>query len=172
MISERNQCRVISTTNDVKSYNTLWDIKSKLPDTVRDAISLAKQLGFPYLWIDRLCIMQDDQFHQKDQIEHMAAIYNNANFTICATDGEGAEFGLRGMGKDSAPRHLQRTFLQFGSSPKLSVFRWDLIKEQKMKWYTRGWTFQERLLSTRRLVFNNQMMQWVCRNAQWSETAS
>jgi len=76
----------------------------KLPATVKDAILLTEALAIPYLWVDRLCIVQDDKESLKHNISWMTSIYANAYFTIIATEGADDEFGLRGTWAKSKPR--------------------------------------------------------------------
>jgi hypothetical protein len=169
--SEQNQFQaVMHNLQELRQPGFLSAIVHQLPASVRDAISLTAKLGMRYLWIDRLCILQDDAIHQSTQIRYMAGIYNNACFTICATDGEDAEYGLRGIGQGSRPRDYEQIMFRFGSTARFVVCEEDFHENDTTKWYTRGWTYQERLLSNRRLVFNHQLVKWVCRKAFWSET--
>lgn len=70
-----------------------------MPDTIRDAVHLVEVLGEQYLWLDRLCLVQDVPVTDMDQnLEAMAYIYANADFTIAATGGDDANYGLRGIG--------------------------------------------------------------------------
>jgi Heterokaryon incompatibility protein (HET) len=71
----------------------------KLPRTILDAIYLVQQLGEKYLWIDRLCIVQDDKEAKLQEINNMDKIYGNAFLTIIATGGD-AEAGLPGLHAD------------------------------------------------------------------------
>lgn len=66
------------------------------PDVVRDAIELTNRLGIPSLWVDRLCIVQDEPPQKSLQLAQMGAIYANAYMTIIAADGNYAQCGLRG----------------------------------------------------------------------------
>jgi hypothetical protein len=75
-----------------------------IPRTIRDAIGLVPLLGERYLWVDSLCIIQDDEVFKHDQINAMAAIYSNAALTIVAAEGDSAEAGLRGIVGVSEPR--------------------------------------------------------------------
>jgi hypothetical protein len=56
----------------------------ELPQTVQDAIQTARQLGFKYLWVDRLCIVQDDPDDKRIEIRKMSDIYANAHLVISA----------------------------------------------------------------------------------------
>ena len=67
---------------------------AKIPHTVRDAIDIAKVLGFRFLWVDTLCIIQDDEMHLETQLKHMGAIYSGAELTIVATQGNSCGRGI------------------------------------------------------------------------------
>ncbi|KAF2738603.1 hypothetical protein EJ04DRAFT_417379, partial [Polyplosphaeria fusca] len=56
----------------------------KLPNTLWDAISLSSSLSIPYLWVDSLCIVQDDDETRGAQLGAMASIYANAYITLVA----------------------------------------------------------------------------------------
>jgi hypothetical protein len=63
----------------------LLDNMNKLPATVQDAITCAKELPFQYLWIDALCIVQDDSDHKDKQLRQMDRVYSCASLTlVCA----------------------------------------------------------------------------------------
>jgi hypothetical protein len=57
-----------------------------LPQTIRDAIHVTRDLGFRYLWIDALCIVQDDSADKNLEISRMGLISKNANLTIAAAN--------------------------------------------------------------------------------------
>ncbi|KAH8687338.1 heterokaryon incompatibility [Tricladium varicosporioides] len=61
--------------------------RDEIPRTIRDAMSLTEQLGIRYIWIDALCIVQDDEVSKHDQIQAMVGIYTNAYVTLIAANG-------------------------------------------------------------------------------------
>ncbi len=56
-----------------------------LPTTIRDAVLLTRLLGFRYLWVDALCIVQDDPAHWAQESAVMDQVYGNATLTIAAS---------------------------------------------------------------------------------------
>lgn len=65
-----------------------------LPQTMKDAMGLARDLGERYFWVDAICIVQDSTSTWQLNANVMDQIYNNAYFTICAADGSDAKAGL------------------------------------------------------------------------------
>jgi len=58
---------------------------SFLPKTFQDAINITKCLGIKYLWIDCLCIIQDDASDWEREASKMSQVYSNAYLTISAS---------------------------------------------------------------------------------------
>ena len=84
-----------------------------LPDTIKDSMRLVRSLNERYLWVDRLCIVQDDLERKPKQIQAMGAIYAYSYCTILATDGQDSHYGLRGIGNGSQPRSCTQKILEF-----------------------------------------------------------
>ncbi|KAH7085900.1 heterokaryon incompatibility protein-domain-containing protein [Paraphoma chrysanthemicola] len=141
----------------------------RLPKSVHDAIVLTKSIGQRYLWVDRLCIVQNDFENKKTELAKMAAIYARSHFTIVAVDGVDADHGLRGVPGTTSPRNLEQYMYQFSAQCTMMQAP---VPEQKVdikEWHRRGWTFQERTLSHRNLVFFQDQVFWECRKATWIE---
>lgn len=68
-----------------------------VPKSICDAIYLVGSIGEQYLWVDALCITQDDVAMQQAQIARMDRIYAKALFSIIAANGDTAEVGLPGI---------------------------------------------------------------------------
>lgn len=52
-----------------------------IPETIRDAIFIVKNLGERHLWVDALCITQDDEDEKAKVIGEMDLIYSRAELT-------------------------------------------------------------------------------------------
>jgi Heterokaryon incompatibility protein (HET) len=145
-----------------KEENSLGARRDEIPRTIRDTINLVDLLGIPYLWVDSLCIIQDDAESKHDQIQAMAGIYANAYVTIIAGNGWDADHGLRGIQGVTSPRQLSafaKSDFQENLQPYSSI------------WYSRGWTFQEMLFSPRKIMFQYQLATWECNRNAWHETS-
>ena len=120
-----------------------------LPKTVSDAILLIQSIGMRYLWVDALCIVQDDPILSHDQISQMGSIYLKAIFTIVAAAGKDADAGLPGV------RPWSRTVDQQSVDILLTAIDGPHYdgEVRNSTWSTRGWTLQEEALSARRLIF-------------------
>jgi hypothetical protein len=141
----------------------LWIDKSRLPvdlpPVVLDAVKVTKTLGFRYLWIDKFCIDQDDEDMKHDQIQQMSSIYGNAELTIIAAAGTNENHGLPGV--RSTARLAQPT-AEIGDIKIISTMRDPHTSIRSSKYSTRGWTFQEAILSRRRLVFTDEQVYFEC----------
>jgi hypothetical protein len=135
-------------------------------------MQLALKLGFRYIWIDSLCIIQDDAEDWEVQSALMAEIYQNAVLTLAATSSTGDNEGcctrnaLHNLGLEitlpedvGACRIAVRTPLNHFDSQTADglVDHFPLL--------TRGWAFQERLLSPRVLHICESELVWECREA-------
>ena len=67
---------------------------SKLPRTLRDAITMTRALGLQYLWIDALCIVQDDPDDWAAEASRMAGVYSGADIVLAATNTSDCDDGF------------------------------------------------------------------------------
>lgn len=140
-----------------------------LPQTISDAMDLVREIGKRHLWVDALCIIQDDKEDQAHQIRSMDLVYGLASFTIIAADGEGAYAGL--VGVKSGSRNIVQDIEEAESNLHLAVSLGGFGPHRRAhsKWNTRAWTFQEAQLSPRVVIFFGGEMTWECREAVWTE---
>ncbi|PVI00163.1 heterokaryon incompatibility protein [Periconia macrospinosa] len=140
-----------------------------LPRTVRHAIYLTRKLkALRYLWVDALCIVQDDEDMFKTHLPQMGSIYGRASIVITGMDGTDANYGLRGLesAPDANPRQLHRDPIAFGG--KSFVTRHQMGKYRTTEslsaqsYHSRGWTFQEHFFSRRSICFENDSVWFQC----------
>jgi len=146
-------------------------IYDQLPTTIRDAMRLVGRLGYTYLWVDSLCILQGDEHVWELNARSMDVVYGNAALTICAADGEDANAGLLALSPTQSrfTHHAKQVVEDYSPDLRLMVSYPSETYIQRSKWNTRAWTFQERILSKRCLVFTAGRVYFQCRNSQMSE---
>lgn len=150
----------------------LSNILNKIPETITNAIDVVKLLGKRYLWVDVLCIPQDDAEIKSREIDLMGAICANATVTIVVADGNDAEYGIRGFQRLTRSRDLNmEEHVDFGDDHKLISMElpWGHQQWVHSPYSTQGWVFQEYQFSQRRLIFHNRMMRWQCYCSIWHE---
>lgn len=150
---------------------------SSLPKTHRDAIKVSRILGVRHLWIDSICICQDDVKDWERESARMAAVYANAYLTLSATGSENDSGGLVGPRKPRTYVRLTQTTNNDASGSILAcrvpvrrtsdeASGLDLPHEPICQ---RGWTFQERVLSRRVLHFSTEQVYFECLRETRSE---
>ncbi|KIJ36775.1 hypothetical protein M422DRAFT_260866 [Sphaerobolus stellatus SS14] len=135
--------------------------QEKIPDTIHDAIHVVRELGLQYLWVDSLCIVQDDEGKGKtESIAKMDLVYGCAFLTIIAASGEAATTGLPGV------RPYTRGFTQAIEEIRPGFRLAYKTKYQdyipNAKYYTRAWTFQELHFTKRSLLFIGGQVSYSC----------
>ncbi|KAL2071780.1 hypothetical protein VTL71DRAFT_13015 [Oculimacula yallundae] len=144
---------------DVKDDSLFSEqLPESMPQTIEDALSVTLQLGFRYLWIDRYCINQQDKAETYTQLQSMGSIYRNSYLTIIATEGHNPSYGLPGVGR----RHRQPfAEAKYDNQYFRSIPNPEAVVAYS-KWNVRGWTYQEGILTRRRLVFTNEQVYFEC----------
>lgn len=141
-----------------------------LPKTIANAIYLTRALGARYLWIDRLCVLQDSDADKAVQLPQMDAVYARAALTIVGASGTAAD-GLAGI--HGTPRSVgaQRTARAAANLNVMDILRLD-ESYQSCAWRTRGWTLQEGLCSRRTLLVASTQVFWSCDAARCCESVA
>lgn len=160
-----------------------------LSPTVRDAILLVQRLGYQYLWVDALCIIQGDHEDWKRESQQMSHVYENALGTIVALGAGRADDGLFFSGnKPNPPKEglsatkdviLPCTNGQGKMVGHASFSAWPRFDaESRMaaindfldsRWKQRGWVLQERMLSRRMIYFGQHQIYWTCSEKMYHE---
>ncbi|KAK7923750.1 hypothetical protein PG985_007821 [Apiospora marii] len=138
-----------------------------IPRTIADAMEVVKAIGLRYLWVDAL-----DKNDPQAELEtgQMDRIYGGALLTLVAASGDSAESGIAGVrsnpsmtpGSVGIQRNLQQASAQVHGAHIIASLD-NQNNLESTRWNRRGWTFQERLLSRRLLVFAHDEMVWYCR---------
>ncbi len=139
-------------------------------NTIWDAMQFTNLLEIRYLWVDALCIIQNDDADKAMQIGGMGAIYSNSHLTIIAAAGRDADAGLPGITnpRTSTQNEIPIPGLDNGGVPAglltmLNPRSRDIRhSSEDSYWASRGWTFQERVLSKRAIYFLEEQILWDC----------
>jgi hypothetical protein len=168
------KAQIITTTESTLAARLASIPLNLLSNTFRDAILFTRRLGIRYIWIDSLCIIQDSRLDWEIESAKMSEIYSNAHLTIAATH---AHSGLGGMFHRTPDIHITgatpagEAYMLFfreridhhleaipipGDTGHATIDHYPLL--------TRGWVYQERMLSTRVLHFGYHELWFECRS--------
>lgn len=160
--------RFLLLKNDRNKFYTpgsLSENNENVPATFRDAMAVAYQLGLRYLWIDAICILQDEETDLVKHMNAMNSIYGSATLTIvCDTDN--ANSGIPGIG---SPRESDQAIFKNGNQAYISSKRTFGKALSDSPWESRAWCLQEKVFSQRLLVFTEFQMFYHCNRATWFE---
>ncbi|RDL36182.1 uncharacterized protein BP5553_06794 [Venustampulla echinocandica] len=142
--------------------------ENELTKTFRDAIYITRSLGLEYLWIDSLCIIQDDDQDWLRESALMSGVYGGSTINIAAADSIDGNGGC--LYDDMAIRTQRKAFRYRLRMPGLQDKRpWELSPIYLYPYCTswshlssRAWTLQERFLAPRTLHFSRTDMLWEC----------
>jgi hypothetical protein len=164
----------VSATTFLTSPETLAARKAginydDLPLLFQNVVTVCRALGFQYLWIDRLCIIQGVTSDFDQQAPKMGDIYGNAAMTIASASATTENDRILTQRDDKwRPRDLD---ISVGSGSRLGFFArrrsHKLGSESQGGDYgrisTRAWAWQERLLSARTVFFTPSALKFECR---------
>ncbi len=181
----------LTTTKDtlMQRESRIHELDGELPQTLQHAFRLTRLLGIRYLWIDALCIVQDDAEEWEVEAAKMGLIYSNAFLVISAIISSHAGDNLfKDRGVDGIPHRVKGTMLPDNTGKDCTVYARKAIDheiitscrtEPHRHWeenisvtfplLSRAWGFQERLLATRVVHFTPSELVWECQEARWCE---
>jgi hypothetical protein len=162
-------CRSTTTANIGQLRKEGGMSPASLPRTIRDAMTLTASLGERYLWVDAFCITQDDVQEVVKLTAKMDLVYACALMTIIAAAGEHGDAGLPGVTEGSREVIQGRVKITENLSVMQTAMQGIGRNLKDSKWNSRGWTFQERLLSRRVLMFTEDQIFWNCETSTWGE---
>jgi hypothetical protein len=136
-----------------------------LPQTILDAVVTTRNLGIEYLWIDALCIIQDDDQDKAKEIGSMGSIYKNATLTISVAGSDSVTKSFLGPRLLSTAAWLP--FLQpDGTLEELGIVDQGANWSEEEPLEKRMWTLQETWLSPCLLSCQEQDITWRCHNVR------
>jgi len=139
-----------------------------LPKTFQDAITVTRRLGIQYLWIDSLCIVQDDVDDWDAESKLMEQVFSSAYCTLAASCASGTADGfLKGRSNRGCVTIKHPNGTPFYLCRSIDNFRADVDEGELNK---RGWVLQERALSRRTVYFTENQSYWECGKGVRCET--
>lgn len=159
-----------TTKDSLADYSTALPY-SDLPKTILDALEVTRSLGLRYIWIDSLCIIQDDLEDKNRELPQMLRIYENSFITVSAASTSSCNAGFLDPRLNSrSPRHLcvrvddkQTGTILVGKQEETLEFG-DHISQPINN---RAWTLQESWVAPRLLVFGGLAVVWKCACTTW-----
>lgn len=163
-----NSLTMTTTLGNKLKHETTGINVCNMPATFQDAIYVTKKLGIRYLWIDALCIVQDDKDDWEAEAITMCDVFAHSKVTISAAKSS-----------SSAEHFLQRSADETLTLDFRSTLRPDILGQYSIRleprhqwpaqeeiaqsaWVSRAWVWQEDKMSTRQLVFGNKTLQFWC----------
>lgn len=157
-----------TTTANKSKHETIGIEVHNMPPTFQDAIYVAKRLGLRYLWIDAVCIVQDDKDDWETEAVMMCDIFAHSRVTISAA-----------RSSSSAQPFLQRPTHEMLTVDFQSTLKPDILGQYSIRldprqsepakqdiaqsaWVSRAWVWQEEIMSIRQVVFGNKTLQFRC----------
>lgn len=166
LCTNKENLSILHQPSSLDKSHTQHGVSKRLPKTIADAISFCRSIGKRYLWVDSLCIVQDDPDEKRRLIHGMNSVYENADLTLVALSGVDADAGLAGIsprGPDTDNCGRQHLFHEIDGTCSIGTGRISLIEQMQCShWNTRGWTYQEQLLSPRKLYFTSGEVFYEC----------
>lgn len=151
-----------TTTNYPEHLASIpWD---SLPPLFQDAITLTMSIGMGYLWIDSLCIVQDDRQDWLEESKKMALVYHGATLVIAAVDSEDSS---QRLSKAQRPEPLI-VRIPYSAHEMPAQGRYNIAAGTYMQYGVRGplreraWAFQEFYLARRKVLFTSEGLGWAC----------
>ena len=130
----------------------------ELPKTFQDAVTVTRKLGVEYLWIDTLCIIQDDDDDRRRECSRMEQVFASAYCTLAATSAQDCSQGLFREDNDVSlgPENGYKSLC-------IREVDEDFSRDvEQAELNQRGWVFQERALSRRIIHFTAAQTYWEC----------
>ncbi|KAK3377024.1 hypothetical protein B0T24DRAFT_677879 [Lasiosphaeria ovina] len=150
---------------------------ASLPQNFQDAVTVARALNIPYLWIDSLCIIQGDKDDWEREAGRMRRVYNGAYCTVAATRAALTTEGFLLKPRRQPSPSCAKIRAVTPSGKQADIYLREAIDNfhkdvELAELNQRGWVFQERALSRRILHFAGPQVYMECGGGICCETTT
>ncbi|KAI0193530.1 heterokaryon incompatibility protein-domain-containing protein [Xylaria flabelliformis] len=162
-------CITLKSTLEQNLREIPW---ASIPKTFQDVIGVLRSLAFRYLWIDSMCIIQDDSDDWAREAAAMCSVYSQAALTVAATNSPNSRHGLHSTISPAFQYHKLSMVLTDGTNlpvwgrrpiPHFKDSETHNRREVEVPpLLQRGWVLQERLISRRVVHFALNEVVWEC----------
>lgn len=155
--------QTLATTQTTAQDFTDGMLFSKFPKTLQDAIITTFKLNLRYLWIDCICIIQDDPDDVAREVSKMSQIFSEATVTISAASARSVHDGFLEPRRPSVDPPLKLTAeITGGDMGAIYMEQPQRYKPEDDPISLRAWTLQEHVLSSRTLMYSSRELWWSC----------
>ena len=166
--SPEQHAKFCTNKSNIEEFARGIDV-ARLPKTFQDAVYVTRGLGLHLLWIDSLCIVQDDEDDWGTESQFMEQVFSSAFCTIAASCARGTSDGFL------KPRPERQCVIMQGSSGEGTYCVCEAIDDfhrdvDQGELNQRGWVLQERALSRRTIYFTETQSYWECGGGVRCET--
>jgi len=162
---------IIQTTKSLlEQYKDIIPL-SDLSKTFREAILVCRSLEIQFLWIDSLCIIQDDPLDWEEESAKMADVYSGSHLNLAAA---AASDGTEGLFFQRLERIKVRCKLSTGEHDDVFITNSPssyFMDSRESPLASRAWALQEKVLPPRTLIFGKDQLHWECHEELKSESS-
>lgn len=159
----------LCTTTSNTNHHLQGITYGQLPRTFQDCVTVARNLGIKYIWIDSLCIIQNNRSDWARHAGIMDKIYENAVFTVTAVSSPNSLTPFLGSDAPSERNKFQPHSIDISSfTGNASTVMARIYEPHLLSGFlhgpleSRAWAWQERHLSVRTIDFTEQEVHWKC----------
>ncbi|OJD39091.1 het-domain-containing protein [Diplodia corticola] len=164
----RGETEPLKTSQDTLAAHMDDIAITKLPWMFLDAVKTARWLDLKYIWIDSLCIIQDDEADREHEMARMHNVFQNSYVTIVPERARCCREGF--LKADNLWNPLATLTVRCESGEKgkmlLTQKKDNLPRDEnhmaREPPHERAWTLQEVVLSPRVLIYTHDSVVWKC----------
>jgi Heterokaryon incompatibility protein (HET) len=156
---KKQRCQTSVSNVDEFRVSIPWE---RVELSIQHAIQCTRSLGYRYLWVDCLCIVQDDERDKRACIAQLKDIFQNATVTLVAEAASSVQNGFLKRKIDIEQFSFQFHITEQRCSTVTLIPLADQDHRQRIGTRARAWCLEEFLLSPRKLIYSNEDIRWRC----------